>query len=341
MKLALADVIAAALLLAITAYSTAGGVDFGAGIWDLLAGGIERGRAARDLIDRAMAPVWEVNNVWLVLSVVLCWTGFPLLFQSAFLSLYPLFSLALLGLILRGAFFAFRHLSADPRARRTADLVFGISSLLTPFFFAATLGAIASGRVGLGAPKVSVWEACFNPMSVAFGLVSVAATAFSGASFLVGDARRYGLDEVVDYFRRRAVAAAMLLIVLGTLSLGVIALDHPSLLQGMLLGGGLPFALSTMVLTPVVVLLLWRRIFMWHRVLTVAAVGSLVLCWGFAQAPYLLPGELTIAQAAAPGPTELLLVVVALAILVVIVPAIGLLIALDQRGALESPDYSG
>src|SRR5438270_4883325 len=123
------------LLLSITAYSTAGGVDFGAGIWDLLAGNSERGRQARELVDRAMAPVWEVNNVWLVLAVVLCWTGFPLLFQSVFLSLYPLFSLALLGLILRGAFFAFRHIAASPRARRTADLVFGASSLLTPFFF--------------------------------------------------------------------------------------------------------------------------------------------------------------------------------------------------------------
>src|SRR5207249_5260746 len=104
------DLIAFVLLLAITAYSTAGGVDFGAGIWDLLAGNSKRGQEARALIDHAMAPVWEVNNVWLVLAIVLCWTGFPTLFQAAFASLYPLFTLALIGLILRGAFFAFRHI---------------------------------------------------------------------------------------------------------------------------------------------------------------------------------------------------------------------------------------
>src|SRR5690348_5445167 len=129
------ELIAFVLLLAITAYSVAGGVDFGAGIWDLLAGTSPRGRDARALIDHAMAPVWEVNNVWLVLSIVVCWTAFPTLFQAVFLSLYPLFALALLGLILRGAFFAYRHVADDPHAHRVADLVFGVSSIVTPFFF--------------------------------------------------------------------------------------------------------------------------------------------------------------------------------------------------------------
>ncbi|HUE67540.1 MAG TPA: cytochrome d ubiquinol oxidase subunit II, partial [Candidatus Acidoferrum sp.] len=161
------ELLAFVLLLAITAYSTAGGVDFGAGIWDLLAGTSPRGREARALIDHSMAPVWEVNNVWLVLSIVLCWTAFPPLFQAAFADLYPLFTLALIGLILRGAFFAFRHVADSPRAHRISDLVFGISSVLTPFFFAASLGAIASGRVGHG-----VAQACLNPMALAFGLVS-------------------------------------------------------------------------------------------------------------------------------------------------------------------------
>src|SRR5207245_5429187 len=83
------------LLLTITAYSVAGGVDYGAGIWDLLAGRGARADRARELIDQAMAPVWEANNVWLVLAIVVCWTGFPLLFQSVFASLYPIFAVAL------------------------------------------------------------------------------------------------------------------------------------------------------------------------------------------------------------------------------------------------------
>jgi len=127
------------LLVTIAAYSVAGGVDYGAGGWDILAGGGARANRARALIDHAMAPVWEANNVWLVLAMVVCWTGFPLLFESVFASLYPLFAFALLGLILRGAFFAFRHVQEGPGAQRRTGIVFGISSLLAPFFFALSL----------------------------------------------------------------------------------------------------------------------------------------------------------------------------------------------------------
>lgn len=326
------EVIAFVLLLAITAYSTAGGVDFGAGIWDLAAGTTARGREARELIDHAMAPVWEVNNVWLVLAIVVCWTAFPPLFQIAFGDLYPLFSLALLGLILRGSFFAFRHVADNPRAHRVADLVFGISSVVTPFFFAASLGAIASGRVGEGPLQASL-----NPMALAFGLVSVAATAFSGASFLVGDARRYGAPDLTGYFERRLTLSGFALIAIGTVALMVVALEAPSLLHTMLFGAGLPFVLVTVIVTPLVMYMAWRGIFRWFRVLTVAAVGSMVFAWGFAQSPYLLPGRLTITQAIAPAATQAVLLAVTVVLVLVIMPSMALLYYLDQRNTLESP----
>src|SRR5439155_11155833 len=170
---------------------------YGAGIWDLLAGRSERGEAVRDLIDHAMAPVWEANNVWLVLATVVTWTGFPLLFQSVFASLYPLFTLALVGLVLRGAFFAFRKAADTPGRRWLASRVFGIASVLAPFGFASALGAVASGRVGVGQPVVLVLAACLNPTSIMFGAVALAASALSGASFLVGDARRLGRPDLV------------------------------------------------------------------------------------------------------------------------------------------------
>ena len=80
MTVALANISALVMLMAITAYSVAGGADFGAGIWDFFARG-HRAHEARELIDKAVGPVWEANNVWLVLAMVVCWTGFPLLFQ--------------------------------------------------------------------------------------------------------------------------------------------------------------------------------------------------------------------------------------------------------------------
>ena len=327
------ELIALVLLLAITAYSTAGGVDFGAGIWDLLAGTSPRGREARALIDHSMAPVWEVNNVWLVLSIVLCWTAFPLLFQEVFTSLYPLFTLALIGLILRGAFFAFRHVADDPRSHRVADVVFGVSSVMTPFFFAASLGGIAAWR-----PDFPVVAASFSPMSISFGLVSVAATAFSGASFLVGDARRYGAPELLGYFQRRVIASGATLIVVGSVALVVMFGQAPFLTRAMLTGPGLPFVFLRMVLTPAVMVVVWRGIFVWFRVMTVAAVGSMVFAWGFAQSPYLLPGYLTIRDAIAPPATQEVLLIVSLGLVLLVVPAMALLYYLDQKSALESPE---
>lgn len=347
MTAAVDDLVAAVLLLAVAVYSTAGGTDYGAGIWDLLVGGPERRPRVRALIDHAMAPVWEANNVWLVFAAVVAWTGFPILFQSVFLSLWPLFALALLGLIARGAFFAFRKVATTARAHLVATLVFGAASVLAPFCFAAALGAVASGRVGVGGPIVPVWQACLNPTSVMFGAVALAATAFSGASFLVGDARRYvppsppssvSGEDLVEYFRRRAIAAALATLVVGAATLAVLGAESPAVLRGMVAGLGLPFAIVAVAATLTVGVLMWRRVYLWFRVLTVIGAGSFVFAWGFGQAPYLLPGRLTIQQAAGAPEVQLTLLVITLVALVIVVPSLALLYVLDQRNDLESPD---
>jgi cytochrome d ubiquinol oxidase subunit II len=333
--------VAGALLLAVTAYSTAGGTDYGAGIWDLVAGRFRHTAEVRALIDHAMAPVWEANNVWLVFSAVICWTGFPLLYESVFLSLYPLFALALLALILRGAFFAFRKVATSASSRLLASRVFGLSSLLAPFSFAAALGAIASGKVGVGGPVVPVWQACLDPLAIAFGAVALTATAFSGASFLVGDARRYrdaneqGPD-LVEYFRRRTVVAAVALLGVSLVVLVLIAAESPTVFQGMVAGLGLPFAIAAVVCVTAVAALMWRRVYRWYRVLTVMGVGSFVFAWGFGQVPYVLPGRLTIQQAAGAPAIEGLLLVITLVALALVVPSLFLLYTLDQRSVLES-----
>jgi cytochrome d ubiquinol oxidase subunit II len=341
MNVLIDDAVAGALLLAVSAYSTAGGTDYGAGIWDLLAGRFANAERVRALIDHAMAPVWEANNVWLVFAAVICWTGFPLLFESVFLSLYPLFALALLGLILRGAFFAFRKVATTSRSRLLATRVFGLASLLAPFSFAASLGAIASGKVGAGGPVVPVWQACLDPLAIAFGVVAVAATAFSGASFLVGDARRYvdrpdGGADLVEYFRRRTVAAAITLLVVSLVTLLLIATESPDVFRGMVAGLGLPFALAAVLAVLAVAVLMWRRVYLWYRVLTVMGVGSFVFAWGFGQAPYVLPGRLTIQQAAGAPQVEALLLVITAVALILVIPSLLLLYTLDQRSALES-----
>ena len=99
----------AALILfaAITTYAILGGADFGAGFWDLLAGGTKRGDRPREVIDHAIAPVWEANHVWLIFVFVVLWTGLPSAFEAIFSTLFIPLSLAAFGIVLRGAGFAF------------------------------------------------------------------------------------------------------------------------------------------------------------------------------------------------------------------------------------------
>src|SRR5438128_2166132 len=108
----LVNVTLAVMWAGLTCYALFGGADFGAGLWDLVAGGSVRGRAQRSLIEHTIGPVWEANHVWLIFVVVMLWTGFPPVFAAVMSTLYLPLTFAALGIIARGAAFAFRKASA-------------------------------------------------------------------------------------------------------------------------------------------------------------------------------------------------------------------------------------
>ena len=64
------------MLLSLILYALMGGADFGGGMWDLLAVGPRAVRQRKAIAD-AIGPIWEANHVWLILVVVLLFTGFP------------------------------------------------------------------------------------------------------------------------------------------------------------------------------------------------------------------------------------------------------------------------
>jgi cytochrome bd ubiquinol oxidase subunit II len=130
----IADIVAAVLLMVSTAYAALAGADFGGGTWDLLAGSATGGAEARSRIDESITPVWESNHVWLIVAVVVLWTGFPVAFGAIFTTLFVPLSVAALGIVLRGAGFAFRGEVQTVRWQRIYGGVFAIASLLTPFF---------------------------------------------------------------------------------------------------------------------------------------------------------------------------------------------------------------
>src|SRR3954454_13911619 len=120
-----------------TAYALFGGADFGAGFWDLFAGGADRGAPQRRLIEHSIGPVWEANHVWLIFVLVVMWTGFPPAFAAVASTLYIPLTLAALGMIARGAAFAFRKTVPSLSLQRSFGAVFAFSSFVTPYFLGA------------------------------------------------------------------------------------------------------------------------------------------------------------------------------------------------------------
>jgi len=114
-----AELVAGCALLALTTYVLLGGADFGGGVWDLLAAG-PRKQQQRALIAEAIGPIWEANHVWLILVVVLLFTGFPAAFARLGITLHIPLSLMLIGIVLRGSAFTFRSHYGPATARRAA-----------------------------------------------------------------------------------------------------------------------------------------------------------------------------------------------------------------------------
>ena len=330
-----ADAVTVVLWVALTLYAIFGGADFGAGLWDLLAGDAERGARPREFIDRILTPVWEANHVWLIFMLVVTWTAFPTAFASIMSTLYVPLSLAALGIVLRGAGFAFRHVVRAVPGRRALGATFALSSVLTPFFMGTVAGAIATGRVpahGSG-DRLTSW---FNITSIGIGLLLVAACAQIAAVFLVSDTRRHHDAPLEDYFRVRALAAGL---VAGTLALVDLVLlrDHARPLFDDLVGRGLPLVIASAA-CGVGALIQLARHGAGTRPLAVGAVAAVIFGWGVAQRPDILPGALTIDAAAAPSATLTGLFVVFGAAAAFVVPAIALLLTLQQRALLEGEE---
>src|SRR6476646_2088053 len=145
-------ILGAALVGALTCYLLSGGADFGAGIWSVFAFG-RNGRKQRDLIDRAIGPIWEANHVWLIVAVTILFTAFPAAFALISTALHIPLTLMLLGIVLRGTAFAVRtHDLTSPAdgSSGTLDIwryLFAGSSMITPALLGISLGAVASGRL--------------------------------------------------------------------------------------------------------------------------------------------------------------------------------------------------
>lgn len=324
--MSLVDVVALVLFLGVTLYACFGGADFGVGIWDLTAGGDRRGGALRTLIDHSIGPVWEANHVWLIFVLVYLWTGFPDAFALIASDLWVPLSLAALGIVLRGSAFAFRKFAPSMTLARTYGILFALSSIITPFFFGAVAGAVASGNT-------DTWT---STSSLIGGTVAVFVCSFLAAVLLTHEATKERDADLFDECRKRAIGSAIATGMVVLAGLGPLRHDAPVLFHG-LTHKALVLVIASTICGLTTLALLLRRNTNAARFMAFGSVASVVAGWGVAQYPWAVVDRLTLDAAAGARPTLVGLLIVFAIAAVTVVPSLAYLYTLFQKPLHVTP----
>ena len=319
------------VLVGLALYTVLGGADFGAGFWQLFAG---RGRDAervREHAHHSMAPVWEANHVWLIFVLTVFWTAYPTAFGSIASTLaVPLF-IAVVGIILRGAAYAFRAGASSVRESARIDTIFAVSSILTPFALGAAIGGIATDRVPVGNAAGHLWSSWLNATSIFIGVLAVATSAYLAAVYLAADAARSRHRELERDFRLRALAAG---VATGAVAVGgifIVNADNHELFNSLLTGRALPAVIVSALAGVATLLLVYGRRYEPARYGAALAVAAIVAGWALARWPTILPG-LSVDQAAAGHDSLVAVIVAVLGGGVILFPALALLFLLTVTG---------
>jgi cytochrome d ubiquinol oxidase subunit II len=296
-----AIILGGALCASLILYALLGGADYGGGIWDLLAAG-PRKAEQRSLIEHAIGPIWEANHVWLVLVVVVLFTGFPPAFAAIASGMFTPLVLLLIGIVLRGSAFTFRTYGiGGDRAQRRWGRLFSMSSAFAPLALGDIVGSLASGHVA-GPASPAFLEA----FPIAVGLYTATLFAFLSATYLAVEAS----GPLREDFRRRALAAGAVVAGLALATFLLSKRGAPLLYEG-LTQHAWSWPLQGAIAAAALVAfgaLLGRRVRL-ARFAAAAQVALIVVGWAASQYPYFLVPDWTLQSASAPPAVQSLLLI--------------------------------
>jgi cytochrome d ubiquinol oxidase subunit II len=280
------------IAFAVFAYVVMDGFDLGIGIlFPAITVGHGRNRAMN-----AIAPVWDGNETWLVMGGGGLLAAFPLAYAVILPATYPLVIAMLLGLVFRGVAFEFRW--RDERHRPTWDAAFFLGSLTAARCQGMILGAILQGIRVSGRVYAGSWWDWLTPYTLLTGLGVVAGYALLGACWLIWKLE----GEVQAKVRRLAVRAAVATLAL----MAAVSLYNLSLLPAYRARWlGTPeiyFASQVPLLTVIIAgFLFYGLAKKWEVAPFLLALALFALGMagvGVTMWPYVVPGALTIWDAA-------------------------------------------
>jgi cytochrome d ubiquinol oxidase subunit II len=158
------------------------GFDFGVG---MLHGVVGRDEQGRRLAISTIGPLWDGNEVWLIVAAAGTFAAFPGWYATMFSGFYLAIVLLLVALIARGVSFEFRGKRDGAGWRRAWDAATTYGSLLAPLLIGVALGNLLHGvPIGSDQEYAGSLVDLLNPYSLCCGLVLVLLCLLHGASFL-------------------------------------------------------------------------------------------------------------------------------------------------------------
>ncbi|WP_155368311.1 cytochrome d ubiquinol oxidase subunit II [Catellatospora vulcania] len=187
------------------------GFDFGVG---MLHGVVGRDDAGRQMAVSSIGPLWDGNEVWLVVAAAAMFAAFPGWYATMFSALYLALVLALVALIVRGMSFEYRNKDAHPRWRRTWSTLMTVGSVLAPFVLGVGLGDLLHGLpIGADQEYAGTFADLLPPYSLFVGLTFVVLCALHGATFLALKTTADVRERAVRLTRRIAPWAALAVLI--------------------------------------------------------------------------------------------------------------------------------
>lgn len=163
-------------------YAVLDGFDLGVGMLHLFA----KTDQDRRIFLNAIGPVWDGNEVWLVIVAGALFAGFPDVYATLLSSFYNLVMILLVGLIFRAVAIEFRSKHASSRWRSTWDVIFALASFVIAFGVGVSLGNLVEGiPIDASLTYQGTFMGIFRPYAVLVGITSVALFMMHGAIYLL------------------------------------------------------------------------------------------------------------------------------------------------------------